>query len=69
MYEKAKNYTLMRPRLKKTVGGTFVAVGFVSLAIPIIPGTLLLILGLQLLGIRFLLTDRLLGRGKGEVVS
>lgn len=64
MYERAKNYTLMRPTLKKTLGVVFVLVGFIALIAPIIPGAPLVFIGLELLGFRFLFVDRMLGRTK-----
>ena len=67
MYEKAKHYTLNQPQLRKTLGVTMVLLGFIALITPLTPGaTLMLVGGLELLGLRFLFTDRLLGRGKGE---
>jgi uncharacterized protein YqgC (DUF456 family) len=67
MYEKAKNYTLSQPQLRKVLGVTLVLLGFVALITPLTPGAVLMLAGgLELLGLRFLLTDRLMGRGKGE---
>ena len=68
MYEKAKNYTSIRPRLKKTVGILFVLLGFIGLILPVIPGAILLFIGLEFLGLRFLFVDRLLKRKAPEVV-
>lgn len=62
MFEKVKNYTLVRPRLKKTVGGTFVFVGFLGLLMPLIPGAIFLVIGLELLGLQFLFFDKIFGR-------
>jgi uncharacterized protein YqgC (DUF456 family) len=62
MYERAKNFTLTRPRLKKTLGVFFVLVGFIALIAPIIPGAPLVFVGLELLGFRFLFLDKILGR-------
>ena len=70
MYGKAKKFTLERPRLKKTVGGIFVFVGFVALVTPLTPGAFLLIIGLELLGLRFIFLDKILRRKpkvEGEV--
>jgi hypothetical protein len=68
MYEKAKNFTLTRPRLKKTLGGLLVFVGFIALITPLTPGAaLLLFVGFELMGLRFMFVDRLLGR-KNESV-
>ncbi len=62
MYERVKTYTYLRPRLKKGVGIFFVLVGFIALVAPIIPGAPLVFIGFELLGIRFLFIDKLLGR-------
>ena len=67
MYEKAKKYTLNQPQLRRTLGVVLVLLGFVALVTPLTPGAVIMLAGgLELLGLRFLLTDRLLGRGKGE---
>jgi len=62
MYERAKNYTLMRPRLKKTVGWVLVLVGILALVLPVIPGVLLLVVACELLGFRLLFLNRMLRR-------
>jgi len=62
MFEKVKNYTLLRPRLKKTVGGTLVFVGFLGLVVPVVPGILFLVIGLELFGLQFLFFDKIMGR-------
>ncbi len=62
MYEKAKNYTSIRPRLKKTVGVLFILLGFLGLILPVVPGAILIFIGLEFLGLRFLFVDRLLKR-------
>jgi uncharacterized membrane protein YbaN (DUF454 family) len=62
MYERAKQYTLARPVLKKSLGIAAVVFGILGLIIPGLPGILFLIIGLELLGIRFLILDRWLGR-------
>ncbi len=54
----------MRPKLKKGVGIFFVCVGFIALIAPIIPGAPLVFIGFELLGIRFLFIDKLLGRSR-----
>jgi uncharacterized protein YqgC (DUF456 family) len=66
MYERAKNYTLMRPRLRKTVGWALVFVGILALVLPVIPGILLLVIAFELLGFRLLFLNRILK--KEEVV-
>jgi hypothetical protein len=62
MYEKAKNYTLVRPRLKKTMGWLFVVLGGAAMIMPLVPGAPLLIVGLELVGFRLIFMDRLLQR-------
>ncbi len=70
MYDKAKNYTLTRPRLKKVVGGFLVFIGFVALVTPLTPGAaFLLFVGFELLGLRFMFVDRLLGRKTEPVLE
>jgi uncharacterized membrane protein YbaN (DUF454 family) len=68
MYEKAKNYTLLRPRLKKTVGIFLVLLGFVGIILPVMPGAVFVFIGLEFLGLRFLFIDRLLKRKAPEAV-
>lgn len=62
MFEKVKNYTLLRPRLKKMVGVTLVLIGLLGLLMPLIPGAIFLVIGLELLGLQFLFFDKILGR-------
>jgi uncharacterized membrane protein YbaN (DUF454 family) len=62
MYAKAKQFTLTRPRIKKTVGWVFVVFGFIALIAPILPGAPLVFIGLELLGFKFLFIDKLLRR-------
>jgi Putative transmembrane protein (PGPGW) len=66
MAEKLKNYTLSRPRLKKAVGYFLVLVGFVALVTPLTPGAFLLIIGLELLGIRMAFFDRFMPKKKAK---
>lgn len=65
MYQRAKTYTLARPRLKKTVGWGFMVVGVIALVAPVIPGAPLVFVGLELLGFRLVFLDKLLGREEG----
>ncbi len=62
MYEKAKNYTLLRPRLKKTIGWFLVVLGGVAVILPVVPGAPIVIIGLELVGMRLIFMDRLLKR-------
>ncbi len=55
MYEKARNYTHARPRLKKILGVTCVIVGFIALITPFTPGAaIFLFMGYEFLGFSFL---------------
>ncbi len=58
MYERFNTYSLTRPRLRRTVGGAFVVVGTLGLIAPIIPGAPIFFIGLELLGLRMIFTDR-----------
>ena len=69
MYEKAKNYTLLRPRLKKTLGVFLVIFGFIGVILPVMPGAILVFIGLEFLGLRFLFIDRLLKRKEAVSVK
>ena len=62
MYERAKTFTLTRPRVKKALGCLLIVIGFVAIIAPIIPGAPLVFIGLELLGFRLLFIDKLLKR-------
>ncbi len=62
MYEKAKQFTLTRPRVKKSLGVFLVIVGIVGLIVPIVPGAPIVFIGLELLGFRLLFLDKVLRR-------
>ncbi len=63
MYEKAKIFTLSRPRLKKVVGWVFLVLGIFALVTPLTPGAaILLALGCELVGLRLVFLDRFLKR-------
>lgn len=66
MYERAKQFTLVRPRLKKIVGVTFIVFGIIALITPFTPGAaFMLALGCELLGLRVLFAERLNRRQSG----
>lgn len=58
MVDRINTYTLTRPRLKRVLGWSFVVLGFVAVIAPIVPGAPLVFVGFELLGLRFLFTDR-----------
>jgi len=61
MYDKAKKYTLNQPHLRRSLGVTLILLGFLALITPLTPGALLMLVGgLELLGIRFLFLDRIM---------
>ena len=47
------------PKIKKTVGIVLVLIGLAALLTPLTPGSWLIFVGLELLGLRFLLWDRI----------
>lgn len=58
MVDRINTYTLTRPRLKRVLGWSFVVLGFVAVIAPIVPGAPLVFVGFELLGLRFLFTDK-----------
>lgn len=68
MEERIKNILRLNPRVKKAVGVVLVLIGFVSLVTPLTPGSWLIFVGLEFLGIRFLVWDKVKQwlRPKGE---
>lgn len=67
MYEKAKNYSLNQPYLRRIFGCTLLLLGFVALITPLTPGALIMLIGgLELLGIRLLFLDRWILRRKDK---
>ncbi len=58
MYERFNTYTTLRPRLRKIVGWFLVVFGFFALVTPLTPGGLLFFVGLEILGLRIIFTER-----------
>lgn len=58
MRERFDTYTLTRPRLKKSVGWFLVVFGFLALITPLTPGGLLFFVGLEILGLRLVFTEK-----------
>ena len=59
MYERFNNYSVSRPRLRKTAGWFLVVIGFLALIAPVVPGAPLVFIGFELLGIRMIGTERI----------
>ncbi|MBT9168329.1 MAG: hypothetical protein DDT19_01674 [Syntrophomonadaceae bacterium] len=53
-----KEYIHNRPRIKKVVGVILILMGFAALITPFTPGSWLAFIGLELLGVRILLSDK-----------
>ncbi len=47
------------PKIKKIVGGVLILVGLIALLTPLTPGSWLIFIGLELLGLRFLVWDKI----------
>ena len=54
-----KEYIYNRPRIKKVVGVILILLGLAALVTPLTPGSWLALIGLELLGVRILLSDKL----------
>ena len=54
-----KEYIHNRPRIKKTVGVILILLGLAALVTPLTPGSWLAFIGLELLGVRTLFSDKL----------
>ncbi len=66
MYKRAKQYTLDRPTLRRIAGVLLIVGGVLGLIMPIMPGIIFLVLGLELFGIRLLFVDRVVERVRGK---
>lgn len=58
-FKTIKQYIHNNPRIKKTVGLVLIFVGFAALVTPFTPGSWLVFIGLELLGVRILFFDKL----------
>mgnify|MGYP001562675689 CR=1 FL=1 len=54
-----KEYIYNKPKIKKVVGVILILIGLIALITPLTPGSWLVIIGLELLGIRILFFDKL----------
>ena len=58
MKEKFKKIWTESPKVRKTIGVILVIIGLLSIITPFTPVGFLLVLGLEILGIRFLVWDK-----------
>jgi len=56
----AKEYINNKPKIKKTIGIILILIGLAALFTPLTPGSWLVFIGLELLGLRILFSDKLL---------
>ena len=54
-----KEYIHSKPKIKKATGVILILIGFAALLTPLTPGSWLIFVGLELLGVRFLLWDKI----------
>ncbi len=60
MLEKAKNFTLAHPRLKKLFGVFLLSLGLLALVTPLTPGaTLFIVLGCEFIGLQFIFLEKI----------
>lgn len=60
LFKIVKEYIHNNPKIKKAIGIILVLVGFAALLTPFTPGAWLMFIGLELLGLRVLFSDKLL---------
>lgn len=59
LVETFKTYLHDKPKIKKIIGVILIIIGLVALVTPLTPGSWLALIGLELLGWRILLYDKL----------
>ena len=59
MKEKIQKFLEVHPKLRKSVGVLLVIIGILSIITPFTPVGFLLVVGLELLGIRYLVWDKI----------
>ena len=57
-YKRIKEYLRNNPKSRKTIGVVLILIGLVALVTPLSPGSWLVIIGLELLGVRILFFDK-----------
>ena len=57
--QQLKEYIHNNPKIKKVVGVILILVGLTALVTPLTPGAWLALIGLELLGVRILFSDKL----------
>lgn len=59
LFKSIKEYIHDKPKIKKVIGIILILVGLAALITPLTPGSWLIFIGLELLGVHVLLPDRL----------
>lgn len=59
LFKTIKEHIYNRPNIKKTIGTILILLGLVALITPLTPGSWLVVIGLELLGLRVLFSDKL----------
>lgn len=59
LYKIIKKYINNRPKLKKVIGVILILVGFIALVTPLTPGSWLILVGLEIFGVRILFWDKI----------
>ncbi len=57
--QQLKEYIHNNPKIKKVVGVILILIGLAALVTPLTPGSWLALIGLELLGARFVFSDKL----------
>jgi hypothetical protein len=58
MIENTKKFFESRPKIKKIIGIIFLIIGILALVTPLTPGSWLVFVGLELLGVNILFFDK-----------
>ena len=56
--QKIKDYAHNKPTVKKTLGIILILIGFIALITPFTPGSWLIFIGLELLGVEVLVSEK-----------
>ena len=59
MVDKFKTYTVLRPRLRRAGGWFFIILCIFGVVLPILPGWLMIFIGIEILGIHIVFIEKL----------